>query len=133
MSDEKILIVEDDAFLAEDLRDIVLSFGYETSGIADCFETAYRLAPFSTIALVDVNLRDGATGPRIAQYLASELGLLVVMVTGNPEAIQDGLTDVVGIVSKPIDPPTIGKVLSYLQDIRRGGRGIPPSGMRLFA
>jgi len=133
MSDEKILIVEDDAFLAEDLRDIVLSFGYETSGIADCFETAYRLAPFSTIALVDVNLRDGATGPRIAQYLASELRLLVVMVTGNPEAIQDGLTGVVGIISKPVDPPTIGKVLSYLQTIRRGGRGIPPSGMRLFA
>jgi len=133
MSAEKILIVEDNALLAEDLRDIISSYGYETSGIADSFETARRLAPFSTIALVDVNLRDGATGPMVARYLASEHGVAVVMVTGNPEAVQNGLSGVVGMISKPIHPPLIGKVLIYLQDVRRDGRGIPPSGMRPFA
>ena len=129
---EKILIVEDDAILAADLRDIVSSFGYETSGIADTFESAKALAPSTTIAFVDVNLRDGATGPRIAHFLAEEFGAAVVMVTGNPEAIQAGLFGVVGVLSKPVHPPMIGKVLNYLRDIRRGGRGIPPGGMRLF-
>ena len=132
MTAEKILIVEDDAILAADLRDIVTSFGYETSGVADSFETAQALAPFSDIALVDVKLRDGATGPRVGHYLASEFGLAVAMVTGNPEAIQTGLLGVVGVISKPVHPPMIGKVLTYLQDIRKGGRGIPPGGLRLF-
>lgn len=133
MGTEKILIVEDDAFLAEDLRDIVTSFGYETCGIADSFETARVLAPFSTIAFVDVNLRDGATGPRIGNYLANEFGVAVVMVTGNPEAIQTGIKEIIGVISKPIHPPIIGNVLEYLKDIRAGGRGVLPIGMRLFA
>jgi len=94
--------------------------------------TALALAPFSDIALVDVKLRDGATGPRVGHYLASEFGLAVVMVTGNPEAIQTGLLGVVGVISKPVHPPMIGKVLTYLQDIRKGGRGIPPGGLRLL-
>ncbi|QFY62794.1 response regulator (plasmid) [Rhizobium grahamii] len=132
MTVEKILIVEDDSILAADLREIVSSFGFETSGIADTWETAKALAPFSTIALVDINLRDGATGPRIAQYLASEFGVAVVMVTGSPEDVRSGLLDVVGVISKPVHPTIIGKVLTYLQEVRKGGRGIPPGGMRLF-
>lgn len=133
MVGEKILIVEDDFIIAADLRDIVEGFGYETSGIADSFETARQLAPFSTIALVDVNLRDGATGPRIGQYLAGDFGICVVMVTGNPESIGEGLSNVIGIISKPIHPPVIGNVLNYLKSIRQEGRGVPPGGLRLFA
>lgn len=133
MADEKVLIVEDHAILAADLRDIVESFGYETSGIADSFETARQLAPVSTIALVDINLRDGATGPRIGQYLAGEFGISVVMVTGNPEAIEGDLSQVIGVISKPVHPPMIRNVLNYLMSIRQGGLGVPPGGMRLFA
>ncbi len=133
MAGEKILIVEDDHIVAADLSDVVSSLGYETSGIADSFETAQRLAPFSTMALVDVNLRDGATGPRIAQYLANEFGIAVVMVTGSPEMLETNLSKVVGLISKPVHPSLIRNVLDYLRSVREGGGGLPPAGMRLFA
>lgn len=133
MAREKILIVEDDLLIAMDLRDIVTSLGYEVCGIADSFEAAQQLAPFSTIALVDVNLRDGATGPRIGQYLASDFGVAVVMVTANPEFIEAGLFKVIGLISKPVDPNLMGGVLEYLRTVREGGRGVPPGGLRLFA
>ncbi|WP_312862243.1 response regulator [Rhizobium sp. P32RR-XVIII] len=125
--------MEDEPLLATDVREIVFNLGYETSGIADSFETAQQLAPFSTIALVDVNLRDGATGPRIGQYLASEFGIAVVMMTANPEAIREDLPKVVGLISKPVHPALIRNVLEYLGSLRDGGSGLPPRGMRLFA
>jgi len=133
MTGEKILIVEDDVLIAMDLRDIVTSLGYEVCGIADSFQTARQLAPFSTIALVDVNLRDGATGPRIGQYLASDFGVAVVMVTANPELIATDLFKVIGLISKPVHPNLISNVLEYLKTVRAGGAGVPPGGMRLFA
>ncbi|TAU35310.1 response regulator [Rhizobium leguminosarum] len=133
MAAEKILIVEDDVQIAADLEDTVMTLGYEICGIADSFETARRFAPLSTIALVDVNLRDGATGPRIGQYLASEFGVSVVMVTGSPELIEADLSRVVGLISKPTNPNLIRDVLDYLRAVRKGERGVPPREMRLFA
>lgn len=130
---EKILIVEDDALIAADVQDIVASSGYGVVGIADSFESAQRLAPFATIALVDVNLRDGATGPRIAHYLANNFGVAVVMVTANPEMIVTDLSKVIGLISKPAQPKLIASVLEYLTTIREGGLGSPPEGMRVFA
>ena len=102
-------------------------------GIADSFETAKMLAPYSTIALVDVNLRDGATGPSIGQYLATDFSIAVVVVTTNPETIEAGLSKVVGLISKPVHPETMKNVLTFLRGIREGNRGVPPGGMRLFA
>jgi CheY-like chemotaxis protein len=130
---EKILIVEDDALIAADLQDIVASSGYEVVGIADRFASAQRLAPFATIALVDVNLRDEATGPRIAQYLANDFGVAVVMVTANSEMIVTDLSKVIGMISKPAQPKLIDSVLEYLRAIREGSPGSPPEGMRVFA
>jgi CheY-like chemotaxis protein len=133
MALEKILIVEDDALIAADVQDMVASSGYGVVGIADSFESAQRLAPFATIALVDVNLRDGATGPRIAHYLANNFGVAVVMVTANPEMIVTDLSKVIGLISKPAQPKLIASVLEYLTTIREGGLGSPPEGMRVFA
>lgn len=42
------------------------------------------------LALVDVNLMDGATGPLIAEKLASEFGIEVVFVTANPTQFGGG-------------------------------------------
>lgn len=89
---KRVLIVEDDPLIAIDLQHVIHDLGYETSGIANSFESAKRLAPHSDLALVDVNLVDGATGPRIGQFLAGEFGISVVMVTANPEALADGIS-----------------------------------------
>ncbi|WP_454854667.1 response regulator [Rhizobium binxianense] len=129
---ERIMIVEDDPLLAIDMRDMVSKLGFKIAGIADSFRSAQALAPYSDIALVDVNLRDGATGPRTGQYLAAEFGIAVVMVTANPEAIQNNLSKVIGLISKPVDPTMIETVLIFVRGAREGRRGVPPAGMRLF-
>lgn len=130
---ERVLIVEDDPLLAIDMRDMVSKLGFTISGIADSFHSARALAPHSDIALVDINLRDGATGPRTGQYLAAEFGIAVVMVTANPEAIQNNLSKVIGLISKPVSLMMIETVLMFVRSIREGKRGAsPPAGMRLF-
>ncbi|MBX4994495.1 response regulator [Rhizobium leguminosarum bv. viciae] len=129
---ERMMIVEDDLLLATDMCDIVSRLGFEVSGTADGFLSAQALAPHSDIALVDINLRDGATGPRIGQYLANEFGIAVVMVTGNPEAIETDLSKVIGMISKPASPAMIETVLTFIRDTREGRRATAPRGMRVF-
>ena len=50
--------------------------------------TALEAAPGCSFAFVDVNLRDGATGPAIARRIAHDHGLKVVFVTANPGQIE---------------------------------------------
>ncbi|AYG61807.1 response regulator [Rhizobium jaguaris] len=129
----RVLIVEDNPLIAIDLQETIHELGYPTSGIAHDFDSARRLAPHSDFALVDVNLSDGETGPRIGRYLSDEFGIAVVMVTGNPEAVHSGISGIVGVVSKPVTPIVIQMLLEFLQSRRNGKFGSPPSALRLFA
>ena len=129
---ERVLIVEDDPLIAIDLQHMIHELGYETSGIANTFESAKRLAPHSDLALVDVNLLDGATGPRIGQFLAGEFGISVVLVTANPEVVADGIFGVIGVISKPAQPTTIKQVLEFMSNYRNQPVPHPPA-LRLFA
>jgi two-component system, response regulator PdtaR len=65
MKDNRILIVEDEFIVALNLRQIMSNMGFEVIGIAPDAATAERLAQAKPdIALVDLNLRDGHTGPQ---------------------------------------------------------------------
>ncbi len=81
------LIVEDEIFVALDLERILTDAGYQVAGIAADSRTAIETAPGCTFAFVDVNLRDGATGPDIARQLAEQFGVKIVFVTANPAQI----------------------------------------------
>lgn len=129
---KRVLIVEDDPLIAIDLQHVIHDLGYETSGIANSFESAKRLAPHSDLALVDVNLVDGATGPRIGQFLAGEFGVSVVMVTANPEVVADGISGVIGVISKPAQPATIKQVLEFMLNHKDQLLPHPPA-LRLFS
>ncbi len=129
---KRVLIVEDDPLIAIDLEQTIHDLGYRTSGIANSFDSAKRLAPHSELALVDVHLIDGATGPRIGQLLSEEFGISVVMLTGNPELIADGIPGVIGVISKPAQPITIKELLEFMVN----DTGQPtryPSALRLFS
>ena len=60
----KILIVEDEILVAMALKSILLDSGCEAVGIASDLTTVeeYLSEPID-LALVDLNLRDGPTGP----------------------------------------------------------------------
>lgn len=100
------LIIEDEIFVALDLERILTDAGYEVAGIAADSEQALAAAPNCNFAFVDINLRDGATGPTIAQRIARDYGVKVVFVTANPSQI-DVPSEALGYVRKPFSDQAI--------------------------
>jgi CheY-like chemotaxis protein len=100
------LIVEDEIFVALDLERILTDAGYRVAAIAADRQSALEAAPGCGIAFVDVNLRDGPTGPDIARQIASDYGIKVVFVTANPSQIGDG-GGALGYIRKPFSETAI--------------------------
>jgi CheY-like chemotaxis protein len=96
-----ILIVEDELLIALDLESIVEDLGHKVIGPARTLDEALQLAGDAEVALVDVQLADGVTGPAIAERLSSEHGVTVVFVTGNPEMVRNS-RGAIGVVSNRI-------------------------------
>jgi two-component system, response regulator PdtaR len=124
-----VLIVEDDALVALDEADIVRSFGDRVIGVADEAEDAYRLAAGRppTLALLDVNLADGRTGPEICAELIETYRLAVVFVTGNPELLPESFAGALGCIVKPYAASTLGETLAFVRRyLANGSTDRPP-------
>lgn len=102
---KKALIVEDEIFVALDLERILSDAGYLVVAIVADLKSALEVADQCEIAFVDVNLRDGASGPTIARAMTRDHGVKVVFVTANPAQI-DG-APAVGFVRKPFSERAI--------------------------
>jgi two-component system, response regulator PdtaR len=132
MSKNRVLIVEDEFIVALNLRQIMADLGFQVVGIAPDASTALKLAENEPdIALVDLNLRDGPTGPKIGAKL-SEKGTTVIFLTANAAQLGDGIEGTVGVVSKPVDENSIESVLDFLVKHRVGEYASPPPSLRLF-
>ena len=101
LSGRRILIVEDDPFIAMALEDTLLDFGMRVAGVASNLREAERQARESVfdVALLDVNIGHDTIDP-VADAIASR-GLPFVFTTGHgraglPEAYRDR-----AIVEKP--------------------------------
>jgi CheY-like chemotaxis protein len=94
------LIVEDEIFVALDLERILTDAGYAVVAIAADREGAIAAAPQCSFAFVDINLRDGPTGPEIAERIAREHNVKVVFVTANPSQIGAD-SSALGYIRKP--------------------------------
>jgi CheY-like chemotaxis protein len=101
-----VLIVEDEIFVALDLERILTDAGYKVAAIAADSHGALEAARDCHFALVDVNLRDGATGPGLATTLARDYGLKVVFVTANPAQIGKA-EGALGYIRKPFSEAAI--------------------------
>ena len=100
------LIVEDEIFVALDLERILTDAGYKVAAIAADSSGAIEAARDCQFALVDVNLRDGPTGPGLATTLARDYGLKVVFVTANPAQI-GAARGALGYIRKPFSEAAI--------------------------
>ncbi len=100
------LIVEDEIFVALDLERILTDAGYAVKAIAADKSGALDAAAECSFALVDINLRDGPTGPEIARTLTRDYGLKVVFVTANPGQIAHP-SGALGYVRKPFSADAI--------------------------
>lgn len=130
----RVLIVEDQALLAMELELVLAEFGCEVVGCAmdkaGALAIAHRERP--DLALIDLNLLDGMTGPQIAEQIVKEVGAAAVFLTANPEQIPDGFSGALGAVSKPFDEATILAVVAFAREfIRHRIVGEPPRRFRL--
>jgi CheY-like chemotaxis protein len=101
------LIVEDEIFVALDLERILTDAGYSVAAIAADSVSAIDAAPNVSFAFVDVNLRDGPTGPSIAERMARDYGVKVVFVTANPAQIGPESACALGYIRKPFSEAAI--------------------------
>lgn len=131
---KKVLIVEDEFIVALNLRQTLANLGFEVVGIAPDAPSAYNFAETKPdIALVDVNLRDGETGPEIGQTLAQQYGATVLFLTANPAQLGDGVQGALGVLSKPVDEFSIETVLDFLVKYQDGeSTPPPPPSLRIF-
>jgi CheY-like chemotaxis protein len=133
MTNARILIVEDEWLVAANIEAVLEDQGHQSIGIAADTETALQLAQKKPdLALVDINLRDGPTGPDIAERLYRDHGVPILFVTANPR-MSPGLTGAIGVLSKPCGDATVAAAVDYVLKLRQGRRPpAPPAGLTLF-
>ncbi len=69
------------------------------------------------LGFLDINLRDGKTGPQVGQRLAAD-GIALIFVTGNLRAISDGPAGTMGLFTKSLDRVGVSSIVSYADDLR---------------
>lgn len=124
-----VLIVEDEFLVALQLEDILTDAGHRVVGIAPDQASVARLEERPEVALVDLNLRDGPSGPAIARQLAERFGTIIVYVTANPAQIGTPAPTAVGVVQKPFSQQAI---LAAVAIAVNGGTGRAPAELDLF-
>lgn len=127
----KVLIIEDQLIIALMIEDAIIAAGFDVVGMAASKKDAALLMDEADIALVDVNLSDGPTGPEIGAALAAA-GKTVVFMTGNPEQVARGDTGALGVISKPVDDEELTELIKYVAAHRAGTERCPPRNLKLF-
>lgn len=117
----RALIVEDELLTALHLESELQTLSVQSVGIACDQREAMELALNSPdVAFVDVNLRDGPTGPAIADALAA-LNVEVFYITANPSQIPEASRTPGRVVPKPFTAADLLNALRGLKDKRDGG------------
>lgn len=132
----RILIIEDEALVAMELRFVLEDLGYVVVGTAPDARTALALASRGGIelALVDIHLSDGATGVGLGQSLGEEFKVTVLYMTANPGMVSHGVPGTMGVLTKPTDESAVREAVEYALHLRRGEpAALVPPGLQMFS
>ena len=128
-----ILIVEDEVLVALEMQCILEDQGFNVLGIAADLEGALAYAGQNIeLALVDLNLRDGLTGPEIGERLANEHNAGVLFITANPRLLGDGIAGTIGVLTKPTDEESLISAVRFGLRRRKGDAVDAPPFIRCF-
>jgi DNA-directed RNA polymerase specialized sigma24 family protein len=89
----KVMIIEDEALIALDLRTIVEDMGHEVAGVARTVDEAIALGRTANpdLILSDIQLADGSCGIDAVNVLLERLGIRpVIFITAFPERLLTG-------------------------------------------
>lgn len=92
----RVMIVEDEIVLADQLEYALGELGYDVVGIADTSKKALAMAEDTQpdLALIDIHLKDGPTGVALARRVADISDTRCVFVSSSLERIPDAGTSV---------------------------------------
>jgi CheY-like chemotaxis protein len=111
----RVLIVEDESFLADDLAQAVAQLGAEVIGPVPTRDEALALLATGAkidLAVLDINLENEAVFP-VADIL-TERGVPFLFATGYSPASVPAQYQHVSWWEKPFDPQTLARALSKL-------------------
>lgn len=132
----RILIIEDEALVAMELRFVLEDLGHKVVGVSSTSKSAQNLARENEVdlALVDIHLSDGPTGISLGRELGQEMGVTVLFMTANPGMVREGVAGAIGVLSKPTDEQAVQTAVDYALR-RRTGQPVQyaPPGLQLFA
>lgn len=118
--------------VAMEMESILADNGFDPVGIAPDLQTAEQYFDQDLdLALVDLNLRDGLTGPEIGRMLGAK-GVTVLFITANPRLLGEGVSGTVGVLTKPTDPEILREAVNYAVGVRQGRAASPPHALKLF-
>jgi DNA-binding NarL/FixJ family response regulator len=130
----RVLIVEDEIFVAIEVESVLQDLGCLPIGIAAESRTAMDLAKDAEIALVDLNLHDGPTGIDIGSKLAAR-GVTVMFMTANPAQLGDGVPGALGVLPKPVNSQELKSAIQYVIAVHKREHPVqvrPPRRLKLF-
>ena len=107
-SKTRVLVVEDEIVVSEDLQQRLVTLGFEVAGAANTAADAIRLAAATRpdVALMDIMLHGRPEGIDAAEHLRSKLDIPVIYLTAHsdPATLQRAKrTDPAGYIVKPFD------------------------------
>jgi DNA-binding NtrC family response regulator len=129
----RILIVEDEIFVAAEIEHMIEDLGHAAIGIAANQRSALALANRTDVALIDLNLEDGPTGMNIGHILAQTHGVTVIFMTANPSQLGEGVPGTLGVLPKPVTERELKDAVTFAVAHRRAMEAAPPRRLRLFS
>lgn len=131
-----VLVVEDEAIIAEDTAEMLREAGHEVAGPAATVDEAVRLAEAGAdLALVDINLAGTEEGPRLARALWALFGVPSLFVTAQPEQARQHKDAAVGVLAKPFVARELVQSVPVARAAAVGGgeaRSWRPKNLELF-
>lgn len=124
----RIIVVEDNHTVSEDISGLLADKGHCIIGIADNGPSAIRIASKGAdLALVDLRLRDGMTGGKIARHLLDLYGMPSMFVSANVQHCRDEAktSRVLGCLAKPFTDLDLLKTVAIAEAISAGQ--VPPN------
>ena len=113
----RVLIIEDELFIAMDLEVQLIDMGQQVTGIAVSKATSLEMARTDRpdLALVDLRLSGPSSGIEAAAIMRVELGIPIVLVSGSlHELTDDDLAEIapIALLGKPYSPTNLAAVLA---------------------
>ncbi len=126
---KRVLIIEDEYLIAEDMRTAISALGAEVIGpFSDVGDArAFAISLDLDLALVDINVRDGRSFPLIDVLLEQEVPIL--LVTGYAREALPQQYQTIPILTKPAPEDTIASACTALLQ-KRSLLGSGPSDVR---